>query len=339
MHAPSSAYDKNLYGILCVDPKAPKDVIDAAHRALLKLCAPRAIGDTQTRAKEIGEAYMILSSETDRRKYDDYRRTKVPTIGPYRKIAKIASGGFGTTYKAEHALLGELSCIKECSEISAEANEILKEETRAIWNLRHYGLPVMRDLIELKDGSYALVSSWVEGPTLQQLIEKVGKLDPEHVAWISERLLNTISYLHDHGVLHGDIKPQNIIIQPETHIVVLIDYGLSVIKPTASSPNKGYTELFSPPEQEMGKSLVPGSDFYSLGMTMLYAFGGGYDVLKQKRIPASVPDPLSEFVRSLIVRNVLERPRDARKLFEHFLEVRLASFGRAASNMKPLPVS
>jgi len=328
-----AAYDKDLYEMLKVHPKAPQEVIDAAHRALLKLYAPRKIGDTETMASIIGEAHQIISHE--RRKYDDYRRSKVKTIGPYRKIAKIASGGFGTTYKVKHELLEEFACVKECSEISAVANEILKQETKAIWNLKHYGLPNMKDLIELDDGSYALVSSWVEGPTIEQWVERHGRMDPEHVAWITERILNTLMYLHDHGILHGDIKPQNIIIEGG-HIVVLIDYGLSMVKPTADASSKGHTEYYSPPEQMSGGSLVPGSDFYSLGMTMLYALGGGTDVLKLKRVPSDVPDPLCEFVRSLLVRNLLERPRSAHELYNQFPKVRLNSFGRTASNMKPL---
>ena len=58
--------------------------------------------------------------------------------------------------------------------------------------------------------------SYVPGPTLEQIVEKVGKLDAETVAWIVDRLLNALLYLHHHGVIHrGYIKPQNVIVQPE----------------------------------------------------------------------------------------------------------------------------
>lgn len=335
-----TAYERDLYKVLQVHPRAQQEVIDAAYKSLLKLCAPRAEGDSETAASALGEAHMILANPRERRKYDEYRKNSAVknTIGPYRIIKEVAQGGFGTTYKAEHALLGEHSCIKYCSEISPASEEILRQETRAIWNLRHYGLPSMRDLLRLEDDSYALAMSWIEGPTLQQAIEKNGRPDPENVAWVAERILNTLVYLHHHGVLHGDIKPQNIIVQEDTHIVVLVDFGLSEVKPSAASRSKGYTELFSPPEQIAGKTLVPGSDFYSLGMTMLYALGGGFKAAERKEVPADVPDPMCDFIKSLIVRNVLERPTNTEKLFETFQKVRLESFGRDRSNMKQFSV-
>ena len=339
-----AAYETDLYRKIQVHPKADPAVIDAAYKALLKLHAPRAIGDDDRIARELGEAHVILSDTRARRHYDDYQKTLVgikKPMGPYRIVSKIAQGGFGTTYKAEHTRFGKgkFSCIKDCSEISAHANRILEEECGAIWDLRHFGLPIMRDLLTLEDGSHALVSSWIDGPTLQQVVERNGRMDPEHVAWITDRVLNTLSYLHHHQVLHGDIKPQNMIIEPKSHIVVLIDYGLSVVKPTATSGSKGHTELFSPPEQVEGKGpLVPGSDFYSLGMTMLYALGGNRSI-ERKEVPVEVPKAMRDFIIKLIVRDVLGRPRYAHELFEEFQKVRVVSFGRDHSNMKPLPVS
>ncbi len=333
-----SAYDHDLYARLQVHPKAQPEVIDAAHRALLKLYGARRENDDEKKARELGEAHIVLS--TERRKYDEYRRSlkDQKTLGPYRIVNKIAEGGFGTTYKAEHLTLNEYSCIKDCSEISAHASNILRQETKAIWNLSHPGLPGMRDWLTLDDGSHALVSSWIEGPTLQQFVEKHGKFDPEHVAWITDRLLNTLWYLHDHGVMHGDIKPQNIIIRAKDHEVVLVDFGLSVVNPTATSTSKGYTELFSPPEQIAGRVPVPASDFYSLGMTMIYVLcGGSLDAFTRKMVPVSVPEPMSDFIKKLTARNVLERPRLARALCSEFRdEVRVKCFGRSHSNMKPL---
>ncbi len=329
-----TAFESDLYRRLGVRFDAPVEVINAAYTALMKLHGPRAMNDGDITAKELGEAKAILSGR-DRSAYDAYRKSSVRgTIGPYRLLHRVAEGGFGTTYKAEHVLVGEPSCIKHCSEISPTAEMILKQETKAIWNLRHYGIPVMRDLLKLDDGSYALAMSWVDGLTLQQVVEQHGRLDPEHVAWITERILNTLTYLHHHGVVHGDIKPQNIIVQDTTHIVVLVDFGLSVIKPSATSNSKGYTDLFSPPEQVAGTTLIPGSDFYSLGMTMLYALGGGYSAVERKDVPASLPDPMCDFIKSLIVRGVLERPRYAEKVFEDLKRVRMRSFGREHSDMR-----
>jgi len=330
-------YNRDLYADLQISPRADQVVVEAAWRALMKGHAPRTVFDTSSRAIRLNQAHDVIGDEVKRRDYDAYRRSSGSgQIGPYRIIHEVAQGGFGITYKAEHEHVGELSCIKHCSEISAVSEEILKQETRAIWNLRHFGLPIMRDLFKLDDGSYALAMSWIEGPTIEQAVEKHGKIDAENVAWIAERMLNTLSYLHHHGVIHGDIKPQNTIVQEQTHIVVLVDFGLALVKPNSGSRAKGHTDLFSPPEQLGGKPLVPGSDFYSLGMTMLYMLGGGYEAAQRKQLPATVPDPLCDFIRKLIVRDVLNRPRDTTQLFEEFKAVRLKSFGREHSNMKGL---
>jgi serine/threonine protein kinase len=332
-----SAFDRDLYAKLQVHPRAHPDVIEAAYKALLKQHMPRTSGARDTIATDLGEAHSYLHDAKDRRRYDDYRRSKNAGLGPYKIIKRVAEGGFGVTYKAEHSVVGDYSCIKQCHELSVTAEEVLKQETKAIWNLRHYGIPTMRDILTLDDGSLALVMSWIEGPTLAQIIEKHGRLDAEHVGWITERIINTLSYLHHHGVLHGDIKPQNIIVQPDTHVVVLVDFGLAAVKPTASFSARGYTEIFSPPEQVGGKPLLPGSDFYSLGMTMLYALSGEYRRVQARQIPTSVPAAMEQFIYSLIKQNVLERPERADKLFQEISTVRHKSFGREHSGMKPFP--
>src|SRR5205814_52672 len=98
--------------------------------------------------------------------------------------------------------------------------------------------------------------------------------DPEHVAWITERILNILKYLHMHGVVHGDLKPNNVIIQTESHTVTLVDYGLSAARPTSATQVKGYTPHFAAPEQIAGGSLLPETDLFGLGMTLVFALGG-----------------------------------------------------------------
>lgn len=329
----------DLYALLEVRPNARDDVIKAAYRALAKAYHPDRQGGDSSVLVRLNTAYAILSDTDKRREYDSERNDLEGTvIGDFRVIEKIAEGGFGTTYRGEHVLTGMSVCIKHCSQISHQDEEILIEETKAIWDLRHFAMPAARTLLRLEDGSFALVMSFIPGYTLEQIVEKHGALDPEHMCWIMERLLNALKYMHWHGVVHGDIKPQNIIIQPDTHTVVLVDFGLSMIKPKARSDSKGYTEHFAPPEQMSGKVLVPESDFFSLGMTLLYGVGGGLEAVKQKRVPESVPDPICELIKRLIKLEVTSRPGwQSEDLFETIQEVRSASFGRSHSDMKPLP--
>jgi len=229
---------KDFYAALEVSPRASEEVIHASWKAL---AVKNKNNDVKLRL--INDAKETLLNDVRRKEYDDERTTqpKGKIIGNYRIIKEIAEGGFGKTYLAHHIMLDQQVCIKHAHKISAEDEELLKEEAKTIWDLRHYSIPNIRDILEMPDGSFALVMSYVPGPTLAQLVEKHKSLEPEHVAWIAERVLNALKYLHYNGVVHGDVKPQNIIIQPDTHTVVLVDYGLSAIRPRRDTVNKGYT--------------------------------------------------------------------------------------------------
>jgi serine/threonine protein kinase len=320
----------DYYNVLQVSPRAEKKVIEAAYKTLAMLHR-----DDDKKLKALNTAKEIVLDDHRRAVFDKERAPNTKIIGNYRLKSEIAEGGFGKTYLAEHVTLGTKVCIKHAHEVSPEDEEILLEEAKAIWDLRHYGIPNIRDVIRHTDGSLLLVMSYIPGPTLAQIMEKNGKgLDPEGVAWITERVLNILKYLHFHGVVHGDVKPQNIIIQEDTHSAVLVDYGLSLIRPNSSSSAKGHTPYFAPPEQIAGKTLIPESDFYSLGMTMLYALGGN---IEHKRFPKEAPTPICEFVNNLLPLNPLSRPNwEKEDLWESFQQVRQKAFGRRQSGMKPL---
>ena len=334
-----SGTSSDYYDVLEILPRARQSVIAAAYRALAKECHPDGSKSDADRFKEIAEAHSVLSDPEKRAVYDRREKASLGTvIGNYRITEEIASGGFGTTYLGENILAKKPVCVKHCHEVSALYDQTLIEEAQAIWDLRHHSLPVMRDLLRLDDGSLALVQSYIPGPTLEQIITKGGKMDPETVAWIAERVLNVLMYLHFHGVVHGDIKPQNIIVQPESHQIVVVDFGLSMVKPGRTSDPKGYTPVFSPPEQLDGSPLVPESDLYSLGMTMLFALSGSASAAERLEVPRDVPEQLCAFIKRLLVRSVRQRPNwQKEKLCESIQKVRLASFGRTSSNMKSIP--
>ncbi len=263
-----------------------------------------------------------------------------PTLPGYRRFEKIAEGGFGVTYKAEHIQLGLPVCVKFATKISADEEKVLVDEARAIFNLRHFGIPAVHDLIRTPQG-LAMVMSYIPGPTITQIREKSDYkhgIDPEHIGWIADRLLNILKYLHMHGVVHGDIKPQNVIIQPKDHTVVLVDYGLSGVMPDGKTKTKGYTPYFAAPEQIDRKPPIPQSDYYSLGMLLVYALGG--DVAQADvPVPANVPDAMFNFIKALIKPDPLKRPDGVNPdLCELWRVVRLKDFGSIACRLPPLKI-
>lgn len=321
------------YKVLEVSNRASAAVIKAAYHALAKKYHPDQ-GGTKEQFEELTEAYETLSDDDKRKDFDKSANEKSGTIiGNYRVLSAIAEGGFGTTYKGEHVLTKDPVCIKHCSRVSPSHDAILIQEMKSVWDLRHYALPVMRDLQRLDDGSMALVMSYIPGPTLEQVVEKAGKLDPETMAWISDRIFNALMYLHHHGVIHGDIKPQNVIVQPDTHSVVLVDFGLAMVKPGSSDKSLGYTPIFASPEQIAGKVLLPASDYYGVGMLMVYGLNGGKHMDK-KQVPSNVPDAMCDFIHSVTKKDVLARPQ--RDVYDDFVQVRQKAFGRTRSGMKTI---
>lgn len=324
----------DFYKILEVDPQASWEVIHAAWIALSRLYEK-----DDVRRKKINEAWETLRENDKREEYDKIRKggvKKGKVVGNYRILEKIASGGFGTTYKGEHISTGCCVCIKHASNISALDEQILLDEARACWDLRHWGIPCMRDIINMPDGSFALVMSYIPGRTIAQIVQEEypNGLDAEHVGWITDRAINTLKYLHYHGVIHGDFKPGNVMIQNDTHGLTLVDYGLSAIKPTSKDQAKGFTPYFAAPEQISGGSLLPETDFYGLGMTMIYALGGDVEHIK---VPGNTPPAMCALIKHLIRRDVLSRPNwKDEDLCETIEKVRISDFGRSASGMKPL---
>lgn len=332
----------NYYDILQVKPGADHEVIKAAADALLKKHHPDHNGGTgNTISSRIIEARSVLLDPDSRSDHDaDLRALHENKIGNYKVVRKIAEGGFGRVYEGKHLLLGERVCIKHAINSSDFDTEMFIKEAKVIWDLRHHALPAVRDMVILNDGSCALVMSFIEGPTLFKVVEdyqaKRKTLDPENAAWIMGRVLDALRYLHLHGVIHGDVKPQNIIVQPEKHTAILVDFGLSKARPTSTTKVEGYTPMFAAPETQMEPALppVPESDLYSLGLTMIFALGG--DPLKRE-VPAKVPAPLREFIESLIRYEVTARPTwEKTNLLEDLRQVRIKAFGREHTNFKKL---
>lgn len=324
------------YRTLEVDPRARRSVIEAAYKALQREHHPDMGGDEST-TRMLNAAWEILKDPDKRAEYDkEALELKGKAIGNYRILEKIAEGGFGTTYLGEHLISKKPVCIKHCHQVSPLYQEVLIDEAKAVWDLRHWSIPVMRDFVKLDDGSLALVMSYIPGLTVEKLVEKTGRLDPETVAWMMTRALNALKYLHFNGVIHGDVKPQNIIVQPASHSIVLVDYGLSLVKPTASSGAKGHTPGFASPEQLEGQPLVPESDLYSLALTMMYALSGSYEEVERLRVPNDVPDSFCAFLKRFLVRSVKQRPNWSEDLEASLRTIRLKAFGRDHSNLKPV---
>ncbi|MCI0533284.1 DnaJ domain-containing protein [bacterium] len=336
----------DYYALFGIHPNSSIGVIRAVYKALMSEHHPDHDGDGKT-ASALGQAYAVLSDTEKRVKYDREREELKGTLfgGEYEIIEMVSDTGLGVIYKARDVLLDEFVCIKHCAQISPQAEEIFLNEARTMRKLRHFGIPSVFRVLRHTDGSLAIVMNWIDGYTLEEVIAKRGGLgnsleDIEDVAWIAERILNILRYMHTHysGALHGDIKPGKIMVN-NNHEGYLVGFGLSFARGASAERARGYTPYYSPPEAKKGERLYPQSDLYSLGKSMIYALTGDLRAVDNNRIPAKVPVPLRRFIEKLVIEDIARRPRWEWKggdLFEEIIQLRSEVFKRARSGMRPI---
>ncbi|MBI5698139.1 MAG: serine/threonine protein kinase [Thaumarchaeota archaeon] len=248
-------------------------------------------------------------------------------IGNYKIGKMIAEGGFARIFQVEHVLLEELACMKQPVKNSDDYNDLLRQEAKILWKLNeHHSVPHTKDFIRLDNGYCIMVMDYIDGKTLDGMIPDGHKMHPEDVCWITERLLDALRYCHYSGVVHGDVKPGNIIVEEKKHDIKLIDFGLSLYKPKSGARPLGFTEAYVAPEILEGKTPVPETDLFGVGLVMLYALGGN---IFTKQLPDNVPEPIKRFCSSLLRYDPMQRPNwEKGDLVKALSDVRQDVFGR-----------
>lgn len=248
-------------------------------------------------------------------------------VGNYKVLKKIGEGGFGRIFQAEHIHLGTNACLKQNIGERNDDVELLRHEARLLWKLDEYhSIPSIKDFILLEKNNAVIVMSYIEGKTLEEVVAKKGAIHPEDVSWITERLLGALYYSHYHGVIHTDVKPENVFVEPKKRDIKLIDFGLATYKPTSATRPAGYTPKYAAPELMLGNPPVPESDLYGAGIVMLRALGG--DIAK-KEFRADTPVELKNFCNYLLRYDIKERPSwEKDNPLKLLSDIRMKIFGR-----------
>ena len=195
----------------------------------------------------------------------------------YLVVQLIGKGGMGEVYLAVDQRLGSAVALKRTS-FAEDANlaAAFEREAKILARLRHPVLPTVSDHFT-DGGDQFLVMEHISGDDLSNRLESSGKAFP--LSWVmfwADQLLDALSYLHSHEppIIHRDIKPQNLKLTDENHIV-LLDFGLSkdtatltVSEAGRSGSIVGYTPHFAPMEQIRGTGTSARSDIYSLSATL-----------------------------------------------------------------------
>jgi serine/threonine protein kinase len=223
----------------------------------------------------------------------------------YRIAKLLGQGGMGAVYRAWDVRLNRPVALKEMipqlglgAEALGDLREQFRQEAQVLATLDHPNLVRVTDYFSWEGNEY-LVMDFVEGESLADRIARDGAQPEGQVLMWAGQLLDALAYCHEHGVIHRDIKPQNIIITPEGR-VELVDFGLVKLW-DASDPHTrtvmrgAGTPEYAPPEQyDMGLGHTdPRSDIYSLGATLYHTLTGGVPPTATQRMasPASFVPP------------------------------------------------
>ncbi|MGA9754650.1 MAG: protein kinase, partial [Desulfobaccales bacterium] len=197
----------------------------------------------------------------------------------YRVIKKIGQGGMGLVYVAEDLALGRLVALKVLAPYLVQDPEILERfrfEARNQAQLVHTNITMVYSFL-VEDEQAFLVLEFIDGETLENRINREGRIVAMEALPIFRKILDALGYAHSKGVIHRDIKPGNIAFTSEGNVKIM-DFGIALnIEETGRLTRTGHvlgTPHYMAPEQILGKELTFRTDIYALGITLFEMLTG-----------------------------------------------------------------
>lgn len=208
----------------------------------------------------------------------------------YQLVQALATGGFGQTFLAEdthlpsrrRCVIKQLKPIAHNPKVYQLVQERFQREAAILEKLGNSNdqIPDLYAYFE-EALQFYLVQEWIEGQTLTEKIQATGRMRESAVQDILVRILPVIDYIHSQGIIHRDIKPDNIILRQRDGKPVLIDFGavketMTTVVNAQGNPTNSMvigTPGFMPSEQSAGRPIYS-TDLYSLGLTAIYLLTG-----------------------------------------------------------------
>jgi eukaryotic-like serine/threonine-protein kinase len=261
----------------------------------------------------------------------------------------LGVGGMGMVYKANDKELGEVLAIKtlkpEMVKADTHALERFKSEIKLARRIAHRNVVRTYDLGEIS-GLYFITMEYVEGKSLKDLIKERGRLPVQVVLPIAKQLCRALEVSHEEGVIHRDIKPQNMVVQADG-VLKVMDFGIARL---ATRPKEsGHTEAgmvvgtpeYMAPEQLLGDELDARADLYATGVVLYECLVGRVPITADTPIaliakvleetpPApimlqpDIPAELSELVSWVLAKDREQRPSSAAELHARLDQIQIS---------------
>ena len=264
------------------------------------------------------------------------------TIGNrYQVTSVLGVGGMGVVYKAQDRELGEPVAIKtlkpEMVAADSSALERFKSEIKLARRISHRNVVRTHDLGEM-NGLYYITMEYVEGTSLKDLIRARGRLPASAVLPIAKQLCRALEVAHEEGVIHRDIKPQNMVVQGDG-VLKVMDFGIARL--ASRAPDAGHTQAgmvvgtpeYMSPEQLVGDELDARADLYATGCVLYECLTGDVPLTADTPITliakvldevpvapnlryADIPTDLSDLVVWTLAKDRAQRPASAAELYK-----------------------
>lgn len=225
--------------------------------------------------------------------------------GRYRIVERIGIGGMAEVYRAQDTVLGRIVAVKVMLPqyaADAEFTRRFRQEAASAANLQSPYIVNVYDWGQ-DEGTYYIVMEYVRGGDLKTAIRERGRINQRKVAEIASQSCQALSVAHGQDIVHRDVKPQNIMVQPDGNVKVM-DFGIARAKNSVKTQTSSVlgTAHYISPEQAQGKDLTAASDIYSLGVCMYEAITG--------ELPFDGPDAVS-----VAMKQVNEKPRPLHEIY------------------------
>jgi serine/threonine protein kinase len=292
------------------------------------------------------------------------------TVGSYCITQKVAVGGMGTVYRAEHTLIGKPAAVKVLHPELRGNQEVVQRffnEAKATTQIKHPGIVEIFDFGYLDSGDGYIVMEFLEGESLARRLETGGKMEEGEAASLMKSVCNALSAAHNKGIIHRDLKPDNIFLCPDPDAPTgerpkLLDFGIAKLNIGLSGPTSATktgavmgTPTYMSPEQCRGTGEVDArSDLYSIGC-MFYEMLAGkppFDNMAAGELigahlfiePVSprasgvmISDAAEALVMQLISKQPAKRVQTSHELARRFAE--LATGAGMSLRMTPVPTA
>ena len=267
-------------------------------------------------------------------------------LGQYRLLEKLGQGGMGTVYKALHTKLKRAVALKVITDRrlhSPDAIARFHKEMEAVGGLDHPNIVRAHDAGEA-GGRHFLVMEFVEGKNLAQLVRSAGPLSAANACEVIRQAAIGLGNAHEHGLVHRDVKPSNLMLTPDGTVKVL-DLGLARLRAQEAEPDTIYADDtqrsgdvtsvgqvlgsrdFMAPEQKLdSREVDPRADVYSLGCTLFFLLtgkppfdgppGDAHGSGPLDRLPAEVPSSLAALLAKMLAHDPADRPSNMQEVID-----------------------